>query len=120
MFEGLDRDAFAQAREHEFFQEQLDTMNFTERFQAALAEFDAIGMHAISYVRMLALIRLHAPRNMTFYQELLGVSSAAVTGITDKLVGLDLIERTGLHHDRRAHYLILTEKGQDFLNRILL
>lgn len=119
MFEGLDRDAFALAKEHDFFETERDTMNFTERFQSALAEFNAAGLNATSYCRMLALMKLHGPRKMQFFTDILNVSSAAMTGMADKLADMGLIERINLPQDRRANFLQLTTQGTNFINLIL-
>jgi DNA-binding MarR family transcriptional regulator len=123
MFEALDRDAFALAKEHEFFEEQRD-MNtrhrtITEQFDAALAECGALGLGTVNHVRLLVMAKIHGPRKMTFFIESLGVSSAAGTGMTDKLASIGLIERVRLPHDRRSLFLQLTPMGEDFLSKIL-
>ncbi|QHW34806.1 MarR family transcriptional regulator [Paenibacillus rhizovicinus] len=45
--------------------------------------------------------------------KLLGITSGAATGLTDKLVSLGLIERTRPEEDRRVVLLSLTESGKE-------
>jgi DNA-binding MarR family transcriptional regulator len=49
---------------------------------------------------------------------LLGITSGAVTGLTDKLVSLGLIERFRPEEDRRVVQLNLTEKGKETIETI--
>ncbi|MBO7742789.1 MarR family transcriptional regulator [Paenibacillus sp. MWE-103] len=49
---------------------------------------------------------------------ILGITSGAATGLTDKLVGLGLVERTRQENDRRVVLLSLTEKGAETINMI--
>lgn len=48
----------------------------------------------------------------------LGVTSGAVTGITDKLVHVGLVHRVRSEEDRRVVQFSLTEKGQHVLKKI--
>ncbi|MBM7564082.1 MarR family winged helix-turn-helix transcriptional regulator [Paenibacillus sacheonensis] len=48
----------------------------------------------------------------------LGVTSGAATGLTDKLVALELIERTRQEEDRRVVLLTLTAKGKAIVGQI--
>ncbi|WP_218163138.1 MarR family winged helix-turn-helix transcriptional regulator [Paenibacillus sp. BC26] len=50
--------------------------------------------------------------------KLLGITSGAATGLTDKLVALGLIERTRPEDDRRVVQLSLTEKGKETVEHI--
>jgi DNA-binding MarR family transcriptional regulator len=47
----------------------------------------------------------------------LGVTNAAASQAIDKLVNLELIERTEDPADRRAKLLVLTEKGRDLIGQ---
>lgn len=49
---------------------------------------------------------------------LLGVTSGAVTGLTDKLVNLGLLSRIRSEEDRRVVQFTLTDKGKDVLKQI--
>ena len=93
-------------------------MTFTQRFDATLAEFARHGVHAASSMRLLALIRLHGPRNMAFFCDHLRLTSAALTSIVDRLSEQGLIRRDRQPIDRRAYFLTLTETGEELLNRI--
>jgi DNA-binding MarR family transcriptional regulator len=48
----------------------------------------------------------------------LGVTSGAVTGLTDKLVNLGLMSRIRSEEDRRVVQFTLTDKGVDVLKQI--
>jgi DNA-binding MarR family transcriptional regulator len=48
----------------------------------------------------------------------LGVTSGAVTGLTDKLVNMGLLNRIRSEEDRRVVQLTLTPKGEDVLKQI--
>ncbi|SDW19157.1 MarR family winged helix-turn-helix transcriptional regulator [Paenibacillus sp. CF384] len=50
--------------------------------------------------------------------KLLGITSGAATGLTDKLVSLSLIERTRPEDDRRVVQLSLTEQGKETVELI--
>lgn len=51
--------------------------------------------------------------------KILGITSGAATGLTDKLVALGLIERTRQEDDRRVVQLSLTEKGKETVELML-
>lgn len=48
----------------------------------------------------------------------LGISSAAVTGITDQLVSEEYVEKQRCEMDRRIVYINITEEGKKKTNRI--
>lgn len=50
--------------------------------------------------------------------KLLGITSGAATGLTDKLVALELIDRTRQEEDRRVVLLTLTAKGKAIIDQI--
>lgn len=49
--------------------------------------------------------------------KVLGITSGAATGLTDRLVALGLIERTRLDDDRRVVQLSLTAKGKETIEQ---
>jgi DNA-binding MarR family transcriptional regulator len=49
---------------------------------------------------------------------LLGITSGAVTGLTDKLVNMELLNRIRSEEDRRLVLFTLTDKGRDILKQI--
>lgn len=59
-----------------------------------------------------------SPETMGALAKALGVSTAAATGIADKLEGLDYLERINGTQDRRTIFLKLTVKGRDVAERI--
>jgi DNA-binding MarR family transcriptional regulator len=48
----------------------------------------------------------------------LGITSGAVTGLTDKLVGMGLIRRERSEEDRRVVLLSLTDKGKEAIEQV--
>ncbi|WP_139491277.1 MarR family winged helix-turn-helix transcriptional regulator [Brevibacillus dissolubilis] len=57
-------------------------------------------------------------RTATELANALGVTSGAVTGLTDKLVSFDLINRVRSEEDRRVVQFSLTEKGMDVVHQV--
>ncbi|MBB6734151.1 winged helix-turn-helix transcriptional regulator [Cohnella sp. CBP 2801] len=50
--------------------------------------------------------------------KILGLTSGAATGLTDKLVALGLVERRRLEDDRRVVRLSLTETGKETIKQV--
>lgn len=50
--------------------------------------------------------------------KILGLTSGAATGLTDKLVALGLVERRRLEDDRRGVRLSLTETGKETIKQV--
>ncbi|MDR7281033.1 MarR family winged helix-turn-helix transcriptional regulator [Catenuloplanes atrovinosus] len=53
-------------------------------------------------------------------QRFMGVSLATVTGIVDRLVAHDLVERHEDPHDRRVRRVVLTAHGRQTVERIIM
>jgi DNA-binding MarR family transcriptional regulator len=49
---------------------------------------------------------------------MIGITSGAVTGMTDKLVSMGLIQRERSETDRRVVLFTITEKGRETIKRI--
>lgn len=56
--------------------------------------------------------------NASDVANLIGITSGAVTGMTDKLVSMGLIERERSETDRRVVLFTITEKGKETIKRI--
>ncbi|WP_449536422.1 MarR family winged helix-turn-helix transcriptional regulator [Ferdinandcohnia sp. Marseille-Q9671] len=70
----------------------------------------------ISTIIVLAEIRTSGPLKQVELTETLGYSKSTITNMAEKLVKLDLIERTYDSSDRRTVYLKITAKGMEALN----
>ena len=75
------------------------------------------GLTSINQVAAFQVIAA-GPENMITIATRLGISTAAVTGIADKLEKLGLIERIRGRQDRRSVWLKLTEQGQALAARL--
>jgi MarR family 2-MHQ and catechol resistance regulon transcriptional repressor len=72
-----------------------------------------------SFAQLEALLYLEAePTILSNVAGHIGISSAGMTGLADKLETLSLISRTSYRTDRRKLYLDLTESGVDFVNKL--
>lgn len=56
--------------------------------------------------------------NASDVANLIGITSGAVTGMTDKLVSMGLIERERSETDRRVVLFTITDKGKETIQRI--
>ncbi len=81
---------------------------FRENFQVTLPQFDVLSEleHAKSELTMSELSR-----------ELM-VSNGNITGVIDRLVKMDLVERRRSEHDRRIQHIALTKAGSREFDRM--
>jgi DNA-binding MarR family transcriptional regulator len=56
--------------------------------------------------------------NASDVANMIGITSGAVTGMTDKLVSLDLIKRERSEEDRRVVLFSISDKGKEVIGRI--
>lgn len=80
-------------------------------------EWNASCEHGYSVTQALALEMLEAEgRLMASHLAIsLSLSTGGITGIIDKLVKDQLVQRTGQKGDRRVVYLEITEQGRELL-----
>jgi len=76
------------------------------------------GLDSLPRLRVL-LALLDRPRTLTELAVLVGRSTAALTGIIDKMTGAGLLERTRPHLDRRRYRIVLTPAGRQTAAHIL-
>ncbi len=88
-------------------------MNLQAQLEAALVQ----GLNMRQLVSLL-IIRDSGEVNATTISERLGIASASVTIILDKLEGMQFINRTRTRLDRRAVRIQLTELGTTALKYI--
>jgi len=72
----------------------------------------------MSQFKVLLLVQEEGPLRVSEIAAALGVSQAVVTGVTDRLVHRDLIERVGDPHDRRVVICKLTGEGEQLTRRL--
>jgi DNA-binding MarR family transcriptional regulator len=67
-----------------------------------------------------SVVYIHSKGRTNFRQlaKALGVTPSVVTGIIDRLIVHDMVERVGNPNDRRMQWLVLTEKGETLLDNI--
>ncbi len=68
---------------------------------------------------LLARLQDDAPCNMVMASELLGITTAGMTCMADRMVKMGLVERFQEANDRRKIYLAATVKGNEIAERIL-
>jgi len=81
--------------------------------------FVAMKDTGLSTSQLNALMRLHyrGSCQVSGISDELGLTAAAASQIVDRLVGLELIERTEDPRDRRVRQIRLSAKGRDLLAR---
>lgn len=72
---------------------------------------------SFSQINILMRLRFDGKCGVSEIGDQLGVTSAAASQAIDRLVNLNLIERTEDPTDRRAKLLVLTPKGRDLISR---
>ncbi|MTV49249.1 MarR family transcriptional regulator [Heliobacillus mobilis] len=109
--------------------ETVDKETYLTRIQTLLDEFfynikqatqDVGGDIPLAegHFFLLYLLWKFGPCNSTYIAGQLGVTSGAVTGITDKLAGLNLLTRERSLADRRVVMLSLTEQGLSMIQTV--
>jgi DNA-binding MarR family transcriptional regulator len=83
-------------------------------------QLEAALMHGLNMRQLVSLliIRDSGEVNATTISKRLGIASASVTIILDKLEGMQFIHRTRTQRDRRAIRIRLTQLGTAALNAI--
>ncbi|HNP35917.1 MAG TPA: MarR family transcriptional regulator [Woeseiaceae bacterium] len=81
---------------------------FRENFQVTLPQFDVLS----------ELEHADSPLTMSELSNELMVSNGNITGVIDRLVKMDLVERRRPEHDRRIQHIALTRQGSKEFNRM--
>jgi DNA-binding MarR family transcriptional regulator len=77
------------------------------------------GRHGLTLSQLSCLSVLHEePLNMTEISKVMDHSTAASTGLVDRLEEMGLIERKHAKGDRRCIYVHLTDKGRGVLEDV--
>ncbi|WP_334078174.1 MarR family transcriptional regulator [Paenibacillus sanfengchensis] len=69
--------------------------------------------------KMLHILSRSGPQRVSTIAEKLGLTSAAITGLTDRLVTEGYAIRARDEDDRRVVYITITELGKDIVNKII-
>lgn len=95
-------------------------MNFTDQFLAICQTAENHGLNTLTHLRALAVLTRY-PEGITMGRlgELVGLSSASMTGLIDTLSRLRLVERVHQDHDRRSIWVRLTHQGEVMIHDIL-
>lgn len=69
-------------------------------------------------MKVVLLLFLNGPTNMSALASELGVSLATTTGVVDRLVGRSMLTRDELREDRRVVLCRLSDEGHAVVNRV--
>lgn len=72
-----------------------------------------------AHVSLMENIRRNGPSTMTDLGKMQSVSKPNITILVDKLVKLEMVKRVFDENDRRVIYIELTDKGLEFLERLM-
>ncbi|MFC5652348.1 MarR family winged helix-turn-helix transcriptional regulator [Paenibacillus solisilvae] len=77
--------------------------------------------YGLSYTQFKVLFKLHSCGSLKVSElaESLGLTSGAITGISDKMIAEGYVERSRAEDDRRVVYIEITSKGEQMLDRVL-
>lgn len=89
-----------------------------EIYNEMSAKLSQFGLSQGKFRILLLLFRSQQPLKPSELSALIGVTRSTMTGIIDGLERDGLIRR-GVHEDRRATVIHLTEEGQTLMNRIV-
>ncbi len=68
--------------------------------------------------KMLHLLKRTGPQRVSHLAETLGLTSAAITGLTDRLLIEGYVERERAVKDRRVVFITITDKGTKLIQQI--
>lgn len=77
-----------------------------------------LGMSQASWVAVAAIARNAEPLSQIELAQELGVESATIVPLVNRLVGLGLVERVITERDKRKRLLVATEKGLEVYQQV--
>ena len=77
-----------------------------------------VGMTGPQMNVLISLHRFESGVTMRELSEMQMLSHGATTGLVDRMINMDLLERSRSETDRRAVYVCLSKKGRDVFERI--
>ncbi|VUS54825.1 Transcriptional regulator SlyA [Klebsiella spallanzanii] len=78
----------------------------------------SLGMSQASWVAIAAIARNEQPLSQSELAQELGVESATLVPLLNRLVELGLVERVKTEHDKRKRLLIATAKGLEVYEQV--
>jgi DNA-binding MarR family transcriptional regulator len=69
--------------------------------------------------QVLYALKLRGPQKVSELAEMLGLTSPAITSLTDKLLASGYVNRERAENDRRVVYTSITEKGMSTIGQIV-
>lgn len=104
-------------RQEDFLQLEHTFTQMKRRMDAEWARDNDLGINAMQ-ARILVRLFEEGPQKASAIADKLQITAGAITGIADKLIDLQYLERERDVEDRRVVYLVLTEKGQQLVERL--
>jgi DNA-binding MarR family transcriptional regulator len=104
-------------RQEDFLQLEHTFTQMKRRMDAEWARENDLGINAMQ-ARILVRLFEEGPQKASAIADKLQITAGAITGIADKLIDLQYLERERDVEDRRVVYLVLTEKGQQLVERL--
>ncbi|BBH21428.1 hypothetical protein Back11_27730 [Paenibacillus baekrokdamisoli] len=104
-------------RQQDFAQLEHTFAQVKRRMDAEWAREKDIGINAMQ-ARILVRLFEEGPQKASAIAEKLQITAGAITGIADKLIDLQYLERERDVEDRRVVYLVLTDIGQKLVERL--
>lgn len=72
----------------------------------------------ITQFKTLSTLSKNGPQNVSQIAAALGITSAAITGITDQLIAEDYVKKERDTSDRRVVLITITQKGEETLKEV--
>jgi DNA-binding MarR family transcriptional regulator len=119
MFEGLERDGFAMAKEHEFFEEQRYAQD--KKAMTILDTFALGRQHGVSGACLHPLLLLieDSPSTPFRLAQDIGCTPANVTGLLDRLEDKGWVTRNRDRRDRRQCFVTPTERAFEVFSQTI-
>ncbi|HXZ95067.1 MAG TPA: MarR family transcriptional regulator [Dehalococcoidia bacterium] len=96
---------------------QLGEKAFRELFPMVPTEWLQLDL-TMPQLKVVLLLFMSGPARMSDIASALGVSLATATGVVDRLVERDVVQRESQPEDRRVVLCRLSEKGQKMIGRL--
>lgn len=77
-----------------------------------------LGLSQASWVAVAAIAGAQAPLSQSELAQILGVEGATIVSMVDRLVKLDLIQRSATARDRRKKLLVVTDAGKALYEKV--
>lgn len=94
--------------------------NFRTLVKNISKEWKKSTEYNLSFAQFKALYRLNkkGPLKVSQLADSLGITPAATTGVTDKLLAEGYVKRERAENDRRIVFITITEKGEEIIRKV--